>query len=130
MSYNIKDLLVKEGFISFPVEDDNIIHAEKAFLGYRVIQWIRQRAAEDKNFNLQSYLVALTYYKLGLAHLKFEDNELLYRYTGNITSENDNEYSQINNKSIDQFHRPDQTLNSDGTISGSSYDQEPPQGHE
>jgi hypothetical protein len=130
MSDNIKDLLVKEGFISFPAKNDNIIHAEKAFLGYRVVQWIRQRAAEDKNFNLHPYLVALTYYKLGLAHLKFEDNELLYRYTGNIISENDNEHSQVNNKSIGQFHRPDQTLNSDGTISGPSHGREPPQSDE
>ena len=108
MSIDIKDLLVKEGFVIFPIEDDNIIDAERAFFGHRAIQWIREKNAEEENFNLHTYLVALTYYKLGLADLKFEDNELLYRYTGNITGERTNEYSQVNNESFGEFYRPDQ----------------------
>ena len=108
MPDDILDLLVKEGFITFPTEDDNLIDAERAFFGHRAIQWIKKKTKEDKNFNLHSYLVALTYYKLGLADLKIEDNELLYRYTGNIAGERTNEYSQVNNESFGEFYRPDQ----------------------
>ena len=52
MSIDIKDLLVKEGFVIFPTEDDNIIDAERAFFGHRAIQWIREKNAEEENFNL------------------------------------------------------------------------------
>jgi len=38
VSVDIKDLLVKEGFVIFPTEDDNIIDAERAFFGQRAIQ--------------------------------------------------------------------------------------------
>ena len=46
MSIDIKDLLVKEGFVIFPTEDDNIIDA-RAFFGHRAIQWIREKNAEE-----------------------------------------------------------------------------------
>jgi hypothetical protein len=108
MPDDILNLLVKEGFVTFPTEDDNLIDAERAFFGHRAIQWIKKKTKEDKNFNLHSYLVALTYYKLGLADLKIEDNELLYRYRGNITNERADEYSQVNNESFGEFYRPDQ----------------------
>ena len=132
MSSDIKDLLVKEGFVIFPTEDDNLIDAERAFFGHRAIQWIREKNAKEKNFNLHSYLVALTYYKLGLADLKFEDNELLYRYTGNITSERTNEYSQVNNESFGEFYRPDQYPVSKRTeeSEGPADQQEPTEGDE
>ena len=132
MSTDIKDLLVKEGFVIFPTEDDNLIDAERAFFGHRAIQWIREKSAKEKNFNLHSYLVALTYYKLGLADLKFEDNELLYRYTGNITSERTNEYSQVNNESFGEFYRPDQYPVSKRTeeSEGPADQQEPTEGDE
>lgn len=132
MSTDIKDLLVKEGFVIFPTEDDNLIDAERAFFGHRAIQWIREKNAKEKNFNLHSYLVALTYYKLGLADLKFEDNELLYRYTGNITSERTNEYSQVNNESFGEFYRPDQYPVSKRTeeSEGPADQQEPTEGDE
>ena len=103
---SIQDLLVNEGFITF-AEDSNLIQAERAFFGYRAIAWIREKAAKPE-FDLQAYLVALTYYKLGLADLKFEDDELLYRYNGYKTGEAIDELSNDNSKPLSEFHRPDQ----------------------
>ena len=123
------EILLSQGFVSFPGSDSNIIHAEKAFLGSRAIQWIQKKALEA-DFNLQAHLVALTYYKLDLADLKFEENELLYRYRGISFEGSGDEFNKDNPKVTAKFHRPGDTLNSDGTISGSPYGQKPPQGDE
>ena len=82
---SIKELLIKEGFITFP-ENSNLIEASRAFFGHRAVAWIKEKAVEPK-FDLHAYIVALTYYKLGMADLKFEDDELLYRYNGHRTGE-------------------------------------------
>jgi len=123
------EILISQGFVRFPEGESNVVHAEKAFLGSRVIQWIQNKAT-DPDFNLQAYLVALTYYKLDLADLKFEENELLYRYRGVAMEGAHDEYNEDDAKITSKFHRPSDTLNSDGTISGSPYGQKPPQGDE
>lgn len=123
------EILVSQGFVRFPEDESNVVYAEKAFLGSRAIQWIQSKAT-DPDFNLQAYLVALTYYKLDLADLKFEENELLYRYRGVAMEAAHDEYNEDDAKVTPKFHRPSDTLNSDGTISGSPYSQKPPQGDE
>lgn len=130
MPDSILDLLVKEGFIVFPTEDDNLIDAERAFFGYRAIHWIREKAREDKDFNLHSYLVALTYYKLGLADLKIEDNELLYRYRGAATGGSQDESLQSVSGDDQPFHKPYENINSDGTINRPFVGREPTEGDE
>ena len=99
------ELLISQGFVRFPDEESYIIHADKAFFGKRVIQWIKERATKP-DFNLQAYLVALTYYKLDLADLKFEENELLYRYTGIQLEGVEHESSQDTNKVPSEYYRP------------------------
>ena len=123
------EILISQGFVRFPTGESNIVHAEKAFFGKRVIDWIQKKASEP-GFKLQTYLVALTYYKLDLADLKFEKDELLYRYTGVTTEGADDEFYKDVLRATTKYHRPDQILNSDGTIGGPPYDQEPPQGDE
>ena len=104
---SIKRLLIKEEFITFP-EDSNIINAERSFFGYRAVAWIREKAIEPK-FDLHAYLVALTYYKLGMADLKLEDGELLYRYNGHKrTGDAIDELSENNSQPLGEFHRPDE----------------------
>ena len=104
---SIKELLIKEEFITFP-EDSNTINAERAFFGYRAVAWIREKAIEPK-FDLHAYLVALTYYKLGMADLKLEDGELLYRYNGHKrTGDVIDELSENNSQPLGEFHRPDE----------------------
>ena len=123
------ELLVSQGFVRFPDEESNIIHAGKAFFGSRVIQWIQERATKP-DFNLQAYLVALTYYKLDLADLKFEENELLYRYRGLATEGADDEFYKDDLKATAKFQRPGDTLGSAGTISRPTDGSKPPQGDE
>jgi hypothetical protein len=103
---SIYELLVQEGFVLFP-EDENIIQADRAFFAARVIEWIRTRAAEP-DFNLQAYLVALTYYKLGLAEMKFIDKELMYRYRGVDLGGIEGEVYEDPNTVVGAFHRPDE----------------------
>ena len=105
MDRSIFDLLLKQGFIIMPTGDDNLIQADKAFFGYRVVEWVRGKS-KDPGFDLQPYLVALTYYKLGMADLKFEENELLYRYTGIQLEGTEHESSQDANKVPGEFYRP------------------------
>jgi hypothetical protein len=107
MDRSIYDLLLKQGFIIMPTGDDNLIQADKAFFGYRVVEWVRGKSKEP-GFDLQPYLVALTYYKLDMADLKFEENELLYRYRGISLEGVDGEFSQDTNKPLGTYHRPDQ----------------------
>ena len=99
------EILISQGFVRFPTGQSNIVYAEKAFFGKRVIDWIQKKASEP-DFKLQTYLVALTYYKLDLADLKFEENELLYRYTGIQLEGTEHESSQDANKVSGEFYRP------------------------
>ena len=107
MDQSIYDLLLKQGFIIMPTGDNNLIRADKAFFGYRVIEWVRHKSKEP-GFNLQPYLVALTYYKLDMADLKFEENELLYRYRGATLGGVEGEFSQDSTQPLPAFHRPDE----------------------
>jgi hypothetical protein len=125
----VYELLIQQGFILFPTEEDNLIKADRAFFGARVINWIRHRGT-DPNFNLQAYLVALTYYRLGMADLKFEEDELLYRYRGMSLGGVEGEFSEDNPEVVGEFHRPDQIQNGDGSITGSPYFSEPTKGDE
>jgi hypothetical protein len=102
---SVYDLLINEGFVIFPAGENNLIRAERAFFGGRVIEWIRAKTSEPE-FDLQSYLVALTYYKLNLADLKFEENELLYRYRGTSLEGVEGEFSEDDNKTTGSWHRP------------------------
>jgi hypothetical protein len=101
----VYELLIEQGFVIFPTGESNIIKAERAFFGARAITWIRDRAINPK-FDLQAYLVALTYYKLGLADLKFEEDELLYRYRGTSLGGVDGEFSKDNPEIVGGYHRP------------------------
>lgn len=103
--HSVLELLIKEGFIIF--RDDNLVDAERAFFGARAIEWIRKNAPEP-GFNLQAYLVALTYYKLGLADMKIEDNELLYRYRGAMIGDTNADFTETIFESNKGFHRPDE----------------------
>lgn len=102
--HSVLELLLKEGFITFD-DDTNLVEASKAFLGARIIEWIRE-SAQDPDFELQPYLVALTYYKLGLAEIKFEDDELLYCYTGGDMGELIDEMAETNSQPTGGFCRP------------------------
>ena len=102
---SVLELLIKEGFVIF--RDDNLVDAERAFFAARAIDWIRKRAPEP-GFNLQAYLVALTYYKLGMADMKIENNELLYRYKGVYPGGLTNELSETDSELDSGSHRPDQ----------------------
>lgn len=108
MKRTVYDLLINQGFVLFPVGDDNLISAERAFFAQRVIEWIRSQT-KDPKFDLQAYLVALTYYKLGMADLKFDENELLYRYRGISLEGTDGEFSQDADRTLGEYHRPDQS---------------------
>ena len=104
---SVYDLLVQQGFILFPESDSNLIKAPRAFFAARVVEWMRDKG-KDPDFNLQAYLVALTYYKLGMADLKFEENELLYRYRGVTLGGVEGEFSQDSTQPLPAFHRPDE----------------------
>jgi len=125
---SIIELLLEEGFVTFP-ENSNLINAERAFFGYRAVAWIREQAIQPK-FDLHAYLVALTYYKLGMADLKFEENELLYRYRGARLGGVDGEFYKDNPKVAGKFHRPGEVLNTADTISGPVNSSQPPKGDE
>ena len=105
MKKSVYEVLIEQGFVLFPNEEDNLISAPKAFFGIRAIEWIRNEALKPE-FDLHAYIVALTYYKLGMADLKFEGNELLYRYTGTQFGGTDNESSQDISEANRPFHRP------------------------
>jgi len=129
MKSNVYDLLINQGFVLFPDDNDNLISADRAFFAQRVIQWIRSKASDPK-FDLQPYLVSLTYYKLGMADLKFDEDELLYRYRGMSLGGVEGEFSEDNPEVVGEFHRPDQIQNGDGSITGSPYFSEPTKGDE
>ena len=121
------EVIISQGFVRFPGGESKMIHAEKAFVGKRAIEWIQKKAAEP-DFNLQAYLVALTYYKLDLADLKFEENELLYRHRGlQVESTNDGTIENTY-EDLGKFYRPDQTISRDGTVTGPPFGEESPQG--
>jgi hypothetical protein len=101
---SILELLLKEGFITFE-EDSNLVSADRAFFAYRAIEWIRRKAPEP-GFNLQAYLVALTYYKLGLAEMRLEEDDLLYRYVGPSVGALIDELPEDDSKPLGGFHRP------------------------
>ena len=83
MTFDVLKLLEQEGYIKDG--DDNLVHAEKAFFAARVMNWIREKVQSDPDFDLQSYLTMLYYYKMELADLKFgEDGTTLsYRMKNN-----------------------------------------------
>lgn len=120
---SVYTLLVDQGFIHFPEGESNLIQAKRAFFAGRVIEWMRAKGA-DPDFNLKSYLVALTYYKLDMADLKFEGNELLYRYRGPQLGGLADEFSKDNHRYLGPYHRPDQPAPAPG---GADHGPEPSQ---
>jgi hypothetical protein len=117
VSVDILDILYKDGFI-LAEEDSNLIRADKAFFAVRVIEWIREHA-NDPDFNLQAYLVGLTYYKLGLGELKFtEDGDLFYRYIGvQGVGEYVDKMGDRDSEDLGGFHRPSEPAPEKGTES-------------
>ena len=81
MAFDVLKLLSEEGYINS--DDDNIVHAEKAFFAARVMRWIRDKVATDPEFNLTAYLTMLMYYKTGMADLKFSEDgdKIFYKMT-------------------------------------------------
>ena len=79
MSFDVLKILEEEGFIEDG--EDNMVHAEKAFFAARVMRWIRNKAQTEPDFNLQTYLTMLMYYKTDMADLKFSEDgdKLLYK---------------------------------------------------
>ena len=78
MTFDVLKLLEQEGYIK--EGDDNLVHAEKAFFAARVMNWIREKVQSDPDFDLQSYLTMLYYYKMDLADLKFTDDGSILSY--------------------------------------------------
>ncbi len=78
MTFDVLKLLEKEGYIK---DEDNLIHAEKAFFAARVMRWIRNKVQTEPDFNLQAYLTMLLYYKTDMADLKFceKEDKLFYK---------------------------------------------------
>ena len=79
MSVDVLKILEEEGFIEDG--EDNMVHAEKAFFAARVMRWIRNKVQTEPDFNLQTYLTMLMYYKTDMADLKFSEDgdKLLYK---------------------------------------------------
>ena len=79
MTFDVLKLLEQEGYIKDG--EDNLLHAEKAFFAARVMRWIRNKVQTEPDFDLQSYLTMLLYYKTDMADLKFseEEDKLLYK---------------------------------------------------
>ena len=79
MSFDVLKILEEEGFIEDG--EDNMVHAEKAFFAARVMRWIRNKVQTEPDFNLQTYLTMLMYYKTDMADLKFSEDgdNLLYK---------------------------------------------------
>ncbi len=79
MSFDVLKILEEEGFIQDG--EDNMVHAEKAFFAARVMRWIRNKVQTEPDFNLQTYLTMLMYYKTDMADLKFSEDgdKLLYK---------------------------------------------------
>ena len=101
MTYNVLRLLEQEGYIK--EGEDNLIHAEKAFFAARVMGWIKNKAATEKDFDLSPYLKMLTYYKLDLADLKFSEDEdtILYQM-----KKNDKEVQELVDSLIESARKP------------------------
>ena len=78
MTFDVLKLLEKEGYIK---DEDNLIHAEKAFFAARVMRWIRSKVKTEPDFDLQAYLTMLLYYKTDMADLKFceKEDKLFYK---------------------------------------------------
>ena len=72
MSFDVLKILEEEGFIEDG--EDNMVHAEKAFFAARVMRWIRNKVQTEPDFNLQTYLTMLMYYKTDMADLKFSED--------------------------------------------------------
>ena len=79
MSFDVLKILEEEGFIEDG--EDNMVHAEKAFFAARVMRWIRNKVQTEPDFNLQTYLTMVMYYKTDMADLKFSEDgdKLLYK---------------------------------------------------
>ena len=105
MTFNVLNLLEEEGYIK--EGEDNIIHAEKAFFAARVMHWIRIKVQSEPDFDLQSYLTMLYYYKMELADLRFTEDgsKLSYRMKNN-----DKEMQELVNSLIESTGKSYQGL--------------------
>tara|TARA_Y100000593_G_scaffold2242_1_gene4516 strand:- start:58892 stop:59293 length:402 start_codon:yes stop_codon:yes gene_type:complete len=108
VSFNIVRILKQDGFVAIK---DNLIDAEKAFFAARVVAWIRECATANKDFNIATYLTMLSYYKLGLADLKFSEDgdKLLYRMKAG--EEVDKVVETITRSSPESFRDPEDDPN-------------------
>jgi hypothetical protein len=101
VTFDVLRLLEEEGYIKDG--EDNLVHAEKAFFAARVMRWIRNKVQTEPDFDLQSYLTMLLYYKTDMADLKFSEDEdkLLYKLKNP-----DEEMQQIVNSLIESISKP------------------------
>ena len=101
MTFDVLRLLEEEGYIKDG--EDNLVHAEKAFFAARVMRWIRNKVQTEPDFDLQSYLTMLLYYKTDVADLKFTEDgdKLVYRMKNN-----DKEIQEIVNSLIKSSSQP------------------------
>ena len=109
MTFDVLKLLEQEGYIKDG--DDNMVHAEKAFFAARVMRWIRTQAQEDPDFDLQSYLTMLYYYKMELADLKFGEDGTTISYR---MKNNDQEMQELVNSLIKSTSKSSQQSPQEG----------------
>ena len=97
MSFDVLKLLHDEGYVKYG--PDNMIHAEKAFFGARVMNWIRYKVKTEPGFDLASYLTMLLYYKTDVADLKFSEDgdKIMYR----MRKDNDKEIQNLVDQLLD-----------------------------
>ena len=115
MTFDVLKLLEQEGYIKDG--DDNLVHAEKAFFAGRVMNWIREKVQSDPDFDLQSSLTMLYYYKMELADLKFTEDGSTLSYR---MKNNDKEMQELVNSLIKSSSKPSQEPPEEGATTSST----------
>jgi len=94
-----------------------MVHAEKAFFAARVMRWIRTKVQEEPDFDLQSYLTMLYYYKMELADLKFTEDGSALSYR---MKNNDKEMQELVNSLIKSTSKPSEEPPEEGETTTST----------
>ena len=115
MTFDVLKLLEQEGYIKDG--EDNMVHAEKAFFAARVMRWIRTKVQEEPDFDLQSYLTMLYYYKMELADLKFTEDGSALSYR---MKNNDKEMQELVNSLIKSTSKPSEEPPEEGETTTST----------
>jgi hypothetical protein len=115
VTFDVLKLLEQEGYIKDG--EDNMVHAEKAFFAARVMRWIRTKVQEEPDFDLQSYLTMLYYYKMELADLKFTEDGSALSYR---MKNNDKEMQELVNSLIKSTSKPSEEPPEEGETTTST----------